>query len=76
MAVLKSLGRGRMVIPPDYRVDMVKVIAQLISAVKIYIFAFESCRQQKTHCAVILPLHLHQTAQVGRDSDHSEQCTL
>lgn len=76
MVVLKSPGSGRVVIPPGYRADMVRVIAQLISAVKIHMCAFESWRQQKKQCAVILPLHLHQTARVGRNSDHSELCTL
>lgn len=37
MVVLKSLESGRVVIPPIYKAAMVKVIAQLISAVKIYI---------------------------------------
>lgn len=37
IGALKSLGDGRVVIYPCYRAVMVKVIAQLISAVKIYI---------------------------------------
>lgn len=36
MVVLKSFGSGRVVIPPHCKADMVEVIAQLISAVKIY----------------------------------------